>query len=345
MTNSKIEWTGRSDWNPIRGCTRRTEACRNCYAEIMAARFSRPGQWGHGYAYIVTTPQGLDHRWAGKIEVQWDRAYLPLKWRKPALIFASSTSDFFHGSLIQHDIAHLWGVMIAAGHLRGHTFQVLTKRPEIARQWLNDPLFWDVANSVADSIVMDNVDPLNRRSDDARATLEDYGPANPPPNIWLGTSVHDQPSADDFIPHLLATPAAKLFVSVEPMLGPVSLAHIKHPTMDGAFIDALDGYTWHVDGEVNIISLDPPALDWVICGGESGPAARPMHPDWARSLRDQCASSGVPFFFKQWGAWLPAGQLMGNGRPWKPLCGTSLLTTKALSGHTLDGVAHREFPE
>lgn len=93
------------------------------------------------------------------------------------------------------------------------------------------------------------------------------------PNVWLGTTVENQEEADRRIPHLLAVPAAVRFLSCEPLLGAVDL------------------------------TKGHPRINWVIAGGESGPGARPMHPDWARSLRDQCATAGLPFFFKQWGQW------------------------------------------
>jgi protein gp37 len=158
------------------------------------------------------------------------------------------------------------------------------------------------------------------------------GDCTPLPNVWLGVSVEDQKRADERIPDLLATPAAVRFLSCEPLLGPVDLRWIAEPDeeKDGV-IDALLGCNW-IDGTIydrgeefrparpghqdrvmrrwvcspeNDI-LANRKIDWVIVGGESGPAARPMHPDWARSLRDQCAAAGVPFFFKQWGEWMPA---------------------------------------
>jgi protein gp37 len=279
---SKIEWTDRSDWNPIRGCTRVSPGCGGpgphggCYAEAMAARFSDPGQWGHGFA--ERTAKG--GRWTGMVAIQWDRIDLPLRWRTPADIFASSTSDFFHEALEMDDIAQLFGVMIAAHHLHGHRFQVLTKRSHIMRRWLNDPQFWEIANSAAGAHVMERVDPLNRRSDDARATCDDYDPENPPPGIWLGVSVEDQQRADERREDLRSTPAATKFVSYEPALGPVGWAG------------------WEF-------------VDQIISGGESGPKARPTHPDWHRATRDFCASNGIAYFFKQWGEYHPADQLKG----------------------------------
>lgn len=103
------------------------------------------------------------------------------------------------------------------------------------------------------------------------------------PNVWLGTTVENQEAADRNIPALLAVPAVKRFLSCEPLLGPINLSQC---------VDADDGFATYT-------------LDWVIAGGESGPNARPSHPDWFRSLRDQCARADVPFLFKQWGEWKP----------------------------------------
>jgi len=120
------------------------------------------------------------------------------------------------------------------------------------------------------------------------------------PNVWLGTTVENQTQANWRIPHLLATPAAVRFISAEPLLGPVALDAILTPDRG---IYALTGI--RSDGRGPSGFSRGPSIDWVICGGESGPGARPMHPDWARSLRDQCQRDRVPFFFKQWGEWFP----------------------------------------
>lgn len=352
MTASKIEWTDRSDWNPIRGCTRVSPGCGGpgdaggCYAEAMAARFSDPGQWGHGYA--ERTAKG--GRWTSKVEIQWDRIDLPLRWRKPAKIFASSTSDFFHKDLLWHDVARLFGVMIAAHHLHGHTLQVLTKRADIMRERLNDLEFWEIANAEAGMHVMERVDPLNRRSDDARATLDDYGPDNPPPGIWLGVSVEDQTRADERIPDLLDTPAAVRFISAEPLLGQVDISSFTNAEPgnvgtqgDAPCSDDCGAVTSGQAGSRSFVERLLPRLDWVIVGGESGPKARPMHPDWARSLRDQCAAVGTAFHFKQWGEWRMADSALGdppavrNRDFWR--------VGKKAAGRLLDGVEHNGMPE
>ena len=121
------------------------------------------------------------------------------------------------------------------------------------------------------------------------------------PNVWLGTTVENQAEANRRIPHLLAVPAAGHFLSCEPLLGPVRLDHV---TNRRGFDSCLEWQEIH-GGTGQVVDWKP-RIDWVIAGGESGPGARPMHPDWSRSLRDQCAEAEVPFFFKQWGEWSPA---------------------------------------
>ena len=154
----------------------------------------------------------------------------------------------------------------------------------------------------------------------------------PWPNVWLGTTVENQAEAERRIPSLLKAPAAKHFLSCEPLLGPVNLAPFGHV------------------GNNRIVS----AIDWVICGGESGPGARPMHPDWARSLRDQCAEAGIAFHFKQWGAFLPGA----HSKHWTTVANDGKLLVndprlhvervtrvgKARAGRLLDGIEHNGFP-
>lgn len=117
----------------------------------------------------------------------------------------------------------------------------------------------------------------------------------PMPNVWLGVSAENQRWADIRVPLLLDTPAAIRFVSAEPLLGPISLTR----WLNGGF------------GHVS------PDLHWLIAGGESGPDARPMHPSWARGLRDECTAAGLAFLFKQWGGRTPkAGGRELDGRTW-----------------------------
>ena len=319
MAESKIEWTERSDWNPVRGCTRVSPGCGGpgphggCYAEAIAGRFSDPGQAFHGFA----TRTAAGGRWTGEVAVQWDRIDLPLRWRKPAIIFANSTSDIFHEKLSIDEIASIYAVAVAAHHLRGHTTQIVTKRAERARNLLNSDAFWEQVNAEAGAHVMERTDPLNRRSDDARSTLDDYDASNPPPGVWLGFSVENQEWADKRREAVRATPAVVRFVSYEPALGPV------------------DWSGWEF-------------LNWLISGGESGLRARPNYPDWHRAARDYCARIGIPYLFKQWGEWAPIGDT--TLRDDDVLCGSIMAgdwirrVGKRAAGRLLDGVTHDGMP-
>jgi protein gp37 len=152
-----------------------------------------------------------------------------------------------------------------------------------------------------------------------------------PRNAWFGTSVEDQAAANARIPHLLRVPAAVRFLSCEPLLGPVDLARIP---VEGGAVCALRG-----------ARPAYPSVDWVIVGGESGHGARPMHPDWARSLRDQCQAAGVAFLFKQWGEYWPAGRSIVEGKD-MVLFGDEPMyrVGKHVAGRMLDGRTWDEYP-
>lgn len=159
------------------------------------------------------------------------------------------------------------------------------------------------------------------------------GPEWPLPNVWIGVSVEDQKRADERIPLLLETPAAVRSISAEPLLGQVDLQLGQWVRMfSGRFDDK-----------------PCPQIDWVVAGGESGPKARPMHPAWARSLRDQCAAAGVPFLFKQWGAWAHLEQVpmdtWAKTRTYTRLGDVVLWrASKKLNGRFLDGRTHDGYP-
>ena len=183
----------------------------------------------------------------------------------------------------------------------------------------------------------------------------------PHPRIWLGVSVEDQAAADERIPLLLDTPAAVRWISAEPLLGPVRLSGLFGLITDDedVRIDALNG-TFVTNRYQEEPSPLGARIDWVVVGGESGPKARPMHPAWARSLRDQCAVAGVPFLFKQWGEWFPTsigqgGSQLGawNGDDFMPGWGdiknpeNNMVRAgkRAFGGRLLDGVQHDGYPE
>lgn len=139
---------------------------------------------------------------------------------------------------------------------------------------------------------------LSKRIDHLGQLLAARWPGGLPKNIWAGTSVENQEAADERIPQLVAIPARIRFLSCEPLLGPVNLR--LYP-----FLSRVSGLRYQTAAAAGDHGVVPPCIHWVIVGGESGAHARPMHPAWARSLRDQCVASGVPFHFKQWGRWSP----------------------------------------
>lgn len=284
-----IMWTDET-WNPIRGCTRKSEGCRNCYAESLAGRFSDPGQPFHGLA--IRTKDG--GRWTGRI-IETSKMRDPLRWTKPRMVFVNSVSDVFHENLPDNVRDEIYAVMALA---KTHTFQVLTKRADIMKRYLSDP-----ATQERISIKMDEIAPARWHDRE----LESW----PLPNLWQGVSVENQGAADERIPDLFASPAAVRFLSCEPLLGPVDLTNIDPSGIQRA----MAAHGWSAIWEDNAIGR--PCLDWVIVGGESGHGARPMHPDWVRSLRDQCARAGIPFLFKQWGEWIAVYDRDSDDPDWR----------------------------
>jgi protein gp37 len=229
----------------------------------------------------------------GEVRMHEDRLKQPLRWKKQRTVFVNSMSDLFHEGLPFDFIAEVFAVMSLA---EKHTFQILTKRPQRAREffeWIKEqwPKLFPISKPNAEidaNVVMQFLDnTFNKYIQES-----DFPALWPLPNVWLGVSVEDQAAADERVPVLLDIPVAVRFVSYEPALGPVDFAQSC--------------------GCVGICSHEhclPFEIDWVICGGESGPNARPMHPDWARSVRDQCVDMDVPFFFKQWGVFVPGDQV------------------------------------
>jgi len=307
-----IQWTD-ATWNPVTGCTKISPGCANCYAETMATRLRAMGSDRYKNGFDVRCH---DHA-----------LRIPFKWKSARRVFVNSMSDLFHECVPMDFIYKVWRVMEQNPR---HTFQVLTKRPDRMRDFL-----WGESGAGAD------VPALH--------------------NVWLGVSAEDQQRAELRIPTLLQCPAAVRFVSIEPMLGPVDIgmstatcdccdrwssrwvrlyrpvgpdlprlvnakedmvadsgAYLAHSNKHGALSVQTPG---------GLLGIRPsefeclPSLDWVIVGGESGPKARPMHIDWVRGVRDQCAVAGVPFFFKQWGG-----------------------TNKKNSGRLLDGRTHDDMP-
>lgn len=273
-TKTSIAWTD-ATWSPIRGCSKVSSGCANCYAESVAHRFNAPG-----LPYEGLTKDG---RWNGTVRLVPEHLADPLRWQRPRKIFVNSMSDLFHESLNAKTIAAVFGIMAAASR---HTFQVLTKRPERMRAFLNGEER-DRGASVRETCFYAARDAVGEKM------LRDCDPWDvdfPLPNVWLGVSVEDQATADKRIPILLDTPAAVRFVSYEPALGPVDFGKFTLCACLGTGCAECQG--------------DPERspLHWIIVGGESGSSARPFDVGWARSTVKQCAAAHVACFVKQMGS-------------------------------------------
>lgn len=340
--NTKIEWCDHT-FNPWEGCTAVGPGCDHCYAEARNTRFNG-GQsinWGPGAPRRRTS----DANW--RMPLKWNRAAedgefmecpscgwrgiddaessrlrvcthcgTRLKHARPR-VFCASLADVFDNQAPAKWRDDLFGLVAKTPHL---DWLLLTKRIGNVRSMLAE--------------IFHPADP--------DLTLLDMMPL---PNVWIGATVVNQSEADRDIPKLLAVPAARRFLSVEPMLGEIDL--VKSKAVRSICATCADGLSSSC-----IRSQPGPFVDWVICGGESGPHARPMHPDWPRELRDQCAAAGVPFLFKQWGEWAPRHDLQANqpgiaGREWftfDPDASVCRVGKKA-AGRRLDGREHNEFPE
>jgi protein gp37 len=296
---SSIEWTN-ATWNFLVGCSKVSAGCASCYAIRSVARMSGNPQFGKRYQGLVTVGQ-KPLNWTGKVAFITEALSKPLHWKQPRRIFVNSLSDLFHPDVPDEWIDQAFAVMAWA---QQHTFQVLTKRPERMAAYLTAPGVEDrISSAMCDMCMVTREPALCGFPGDDCGNL---GMALPLPNVWLGTSTEDQRAADVRVPHLLSTPAAVRFLSMEPLLGPVRLGQWQP---EGVYVDWLRGF----DGS------DPPipGLDWVITGGESGPKARPMDPQWARDIRDQCLSAGVAYFHKQnGGRTAKANGRLLDGREW-----------------------------
>lgn len=385
--NSAIEWTD-ATWNPLLGCTKVSAGCMSCYAILEAWKKMHHPHPAVRAAYeglVVKLPDG-SLNWTGRVNVIPERLEIPLRWKRPKRIFVNSMSDLFHEAVSEGQIAQIFGTMARAD---SHIFQVLTKRPERMSKLLNGV--------------------------GLRQHIEDVsGRSWPLPNVWLGTSTEDQRTADERIPHLLRTPAAVRFLSCEPLLGPVDLNRWIEPTLhcgscgtEYGLAEAIPDPNGHIHGadvcahcgDVGSMTstwgedalrqreagrdLDLGdawdygyRLHWVITGGESGPNARPMHPQWARDLRDQCLAARVAYFHKQNGEyvevdglrthagpvprddrgpgtfWLTKeGRLIPFGSPEAYHCsvwGSDVIVKRAgrkIAGRLLDGQEWSQFPE
>ncbi|WP_257827214.1 phage Gp37/Gp68 family protein [Burkholderia glumae] len=350
--NSKIEWTDHT-FNPWVGCTKVSPGCDNCYAEAMMDTRLRRVTWGAGQLRSRTSAAN----W--REPVRWNaqhQQFFAVHGRRQR-VFCASLADVFDNA-----VPAIWRRDLGA---------LIESTPNL--DWLL----------------------LTKRIGNAAPMLVNMFPAGTPDHVWLGATVVNQAEADRDVPKLLATPASVRFLSIEPMLGPIEISRWLDPTgihcldvcADTRYVKAAEVETYTADGEC--VPLCPACgesaswtgyddgIDWVIAGGESGPGARPAHPDWFRSLRDQCAAAGVPFMFKQWGEYLPWTHFHGaciddrpeqtrfqtmewTGDQWGdvgyPLAADSAdgdidglqcvgRVGKRAAGRLLDGVEHNGFPE
>lgn len=373
---SAIEWCD-STFNPWIGCTKVSPACDHCYAEAqMSTRLGRV-QWGAGQQRQRTS----DANW--RQPVRWNaRSFWQCNtcgWRGESPHLDGLLDE---GAPVLNLCPGCWPARVSVKPARRRVFCASLADwldNEVPVEWLADLLELIAATPNLDWLLLTKrignwKSQLSRTCSLGSSVLvENWLNGHPPANVWLGATVANQPEADRDIPKILAVPARVRFLSIEPMLGPVDIRFsfsdagvIRCPRCMFATNNLQHGPCPN-DGAT--LCTDT-GVDWVICGGESGPHARPMHPDWVRLLRDQCAAAGVAFNFKQWGEWRPPlegeeySTAMGNAQripcyivapagtvhcfengDWTKGGEVMRRVGKRAAGRLLDGVAHNGFPE
>lgn len=290
-----IIWTD-STWNPLIGCSLKSDGCKHCYAMKVAHRF----QGAHEHYKGTTKLTKFGPHWTGVVnQAPLGIIEQPLRWTRPRMVFVNSMSDLFHESVPFEFVAAIFGIMASCPQ---HTFQVLTKRPERMLEFLTVwlPRFAYEQRDVgaapselhaclrAAFDLLGGEDGIPKKYREALDVVWREGNEMelwPLPNVWLGTSIEDQRAADERLLTLLQVPAAIRWVSAEPLLGPVTLGLLG--TLPGKLFP---GYqmVWQ-------------RLHWVVVGGESGPGAREMKVEWATDLQRECREAQVPFLMKQLG--------------------------------------------
>jgi len=339
-----IEWTD-ATWPIVAGCEKESPGCKNCWAIRESWRLAHNPNRKIHEPYFGTVDKLSKGAlvWSGIVRTIPRRLTWPLRWRKPRRIFVCSQSDLFHPKVPFGFIDQAFAVM---GMCRRHTFQILTKHPDRMHEYLSDPN--RAAAIGSEQFVLASANP--RRHVDGYTGMQHT--RLPFENVWLGFSAENQEYFDlrwsDMEP--LALAGWLVWASLEPLLDP---------------IDAKRALGLQILGG-EVVPNHFPYLRWVVAGGESGPKARPSHPDWYRQLRDQCAAASVPFLFKQWGNWIHEAQMLPDGSnvvdryvldedgcpgalhdwlrtPTEP-ASFSVRIPKKDAGRHLDGREHTEFP-
>lgn len=318
----KVERTGFT-WNPTRGCSAVSTGCLNCYAGMIATRFSGEGRVFDGYARRHRTGRG-GAAWTGKVDLLPSKLCDPLKVRHPGAVFVNSMSDLFHPELSFEDIAAVVGVIAASPH---HLMMTLTKHAKRMRGWFE----WIVegrqhpaarcASEAAATLASSDIVPR-------RAVLELSGSSEmypedlswPLANWRIGVSAEDQQRWDERVPELLRCPAAFRFVSAEPLLSRIDVeqgSEIRGGV--GGSLNPLSGEWWAATGcpyEDFRSKESGPAIDQIILGGESGPLARACRFEWIDSIVSQCKAADCSVFIKQGGSNAFWEELAGQPLRW-----------------------------
>lgn len=318
MNNSHIEWTDHT-FNPWEGCTKVSPGCVHCYAETRNQRFSGGANWGKGAPRRRTSvsnwnePRKWNRDAAGLGPATLECPSCGVRWhdcdcgfaQRNTRVFCASLADWLDDEVPIEWLADLLKLIQETPWL---DWQLLTKRPQNWRSRLIE----------ASVKMLSNVgEPGDKYTEESYAMVKSWLFRTPPANVWIGTTVEDKQRADERIPLLLSIPAKVRFLSCEPLLGPLEFSNVSRRS------DAVQQL-----GKRALLGID-----WVICGGESGPQARPIHPEWALSLRDQCKAAGVAFFFKQWGEWIARSQYL--------YAGNEAVAVQALSGRKIKSAVMR----
>ena len=297
----------------MKGCTRVSSGCDHCYAVGRTHRLGSIAKTRAKYGGLTVLNRKGDRHFNGVVRCHEDALDIPLKSRKPTVYFVNSMSDLFHPGIPDEFIVKVRAVMALCPR---HTFQVLTKRPERMAEIDNDPKLPNLIYRQIQAWLDEGVSGFfktSRQWDSAHklcewrasgGTIDECEWTWPLPNEWKGTSCENQKTADERILHLLKCPAAVLFISAEPLLGPVEIP-------SSYLLGVYNNGNWPMGG--------PPfesgsKIDWVIVGGESGPNARPCNIEWIRSIIEQCKAADVPVFVKQLGKLATIGH--DNPPPW-----------------------------